>query len=142
MHGLHLTADLCGCPATLPLMTDSASLRHACSNAVQSAGLTVVAELFHAFAPHPQIAGPAGVTGVLLLAESHLAVHTWPESGTVTLDVYVCNLGEDNSAKARAVLDQLCLRFHPQSVQRQQLFRGGDPLPAAQPAHPDSHPTP
>lgn len=124
MHGLHLTADLRGCPATLPLMTDTAALRHACVDATRSAGLTVVGELFHAFLPQPLIDGPAGVTGVLLLAESHLAVHTWPECGTVTLDVYVCNLGEDNSAKAAAVLDRLCPLFAPQAEERQSLHRG------------------
>ena len=32
-----------------------------------------------------------GVTGVVLLAESHVAIHTWPELGNVTLDIYVCN---------------------------------------------------
>jgi len=54
---------------------------------VQAAGLTPVDGVFHRFPL------PGGVTGVVLLAESHVAVHTWPERGAVTLDVYVCNLG-------------------------------------------------
>lgn len=73
----------------------------------------------------PGLAGPAGITGVVLLAESHLAVHTWPELGRVTLDVYVCNLGRDNSACAQALMAQLAAQFEPTERQMQQLWRGG-----------------
>ena len=66
---------------------------------MRDAGLAPVGELFHRFPPAPGSDEPAGITGVVLLAESHLAVHTWPELGAVTLDVYVCNFGADNSAK-------------------------------------------
>lgn len=125
MHGLHLTADLGGCPAQLPLMTMPEALRRVCLAAVAEAGLTPVGELFHAFPPRPGQAGPAGITGVVLLAESHLAVHTWPELGRVTLDVYVCNLGRDNSACAQALMAQLAAQFEPAERQLQQLWRGG-----------------
>jgi len=118
MQGLHLTADLRGCPVTQPAMTDPHALRGRCVAAVQAAGLQPVGELFHRFP------APGGVTGVVLLAESHLAVHTWPELGAVTLDVYVCNLGADNSAKAQALLETLLAAFEPQRVQRQSLERG------------------
>ena len=43
----------------------------------------------------------------MVLAESHLAIHTWPERQGLTLDVYVCNYSADNSAKARRLFDQL-----------------------------------
>ena len=69
-------------------------------------------------------AGPGGVTGVVLLAESHLAVHTWPELGAVTLDVYVCNLAGDNSAKARALLAALEAAFAPGRVEHHEVQRG------------------
>ena len=106
-------------------MTDIESLRHACLLAVQDAGLTPVGELFHRFAPAPGHEGtPAGITGVVLLAESHLAVHTWPELGAATLDVYVCNLGADNSARAEALLATLVATFAPTSVERHALERG------------------
>jgi S-adenosylmethionine/arginine decarboxylase-like enzyme len=48
-----------------------------------------------------------GVTGVVLLAEYHVAVRTWPELGAVTLDVYVCNLHGDHSVKAEALMVRL-----------------------------------
>ena len=90
---------------------------------VARAGLQAVGHCFHAFPPAtPDTEG--GVTGMVLLAESHLAVHTWPESGVVTLDVFVCNRGsQDNSAAARQVLDALCAAFAPTHHQVQQVTR-------------------
>lgn len=99
-------------------MTDPAALRALCIAAVTEAGLTPVGELFHVFPP------PGGVTGVVLLAESHLAVHTWPERGAVTLDAYVCDVSGDNSAAASALVDRLIAAFAPQQVQRLRWRRG------------------
>ncbi|MFN3862414.1 MAG: adenosylmethionine decarboxylase [Roseateles sp.] len=122
MNGLHLTADLRGVDPALPLMIDPAALGLACQDAVRTAGLSGVAELMHRFGPAD---GQSGITGVVLLAESHVAVHTWPELGAVTLDVYVCNYGRDNSDKAQHLLDRLVAAFAPQAVQRQAWQRGG-----------------
>ena len=126
MQGLHLTADLHGCARGQPALTDAAALRACCLAAVQHAGLHAVAELFHRFEPAPEADphAPLGVTGVVLLAESHLAVHTWPEHAAVTLDVYVCNRGGDNSQPAQALLAALIELFAPASLQRHTLERG------------------
>ena len=124
MHGLHLTADLGGCPPHLPTLCEPQALRQACVAAVEAAGLTPVAELFHAFVPLPGQAEPAGVTGVVLLAESHLAVHTWPELGVVTLDLYVCHRHADNSARAEAALAALLEGFAPAQARCQRVLRG------------------
>lgn len=118
MQGLHLTADLRGVSAALPTMADTAALRALCLRAVAAAGLRAVGEVFHRFP------APGGVTGVVLLAESHLAVHTWPELGAATLDVYVCNLQGDNSAAAEGLLATLEAAFDAAQVQRQRLLRG------------------
>jgi len=132
MHGLHLTADLRGCPAARSVMLDPAVLREACLGAVRRAGLAPVGELFHRFAPAPDVdaQAPVGITGVVLLAESHLAVHTWPEIAAVTLDVYVCNFGRDNSAKAHALLAALVDAFEPEQIEQHALQRGRAVLPA------------
>jgi S-adenosylmethionine decarboxylase len=82
-----------------------------------------VGQCFHRFEPRDGC-DQAGLTGVLLLAESHLAVHTWPELGRVTLDVFVCNQTVDHSAAARQVLDALISGFAPQRQQLQVLRRG------------------
>jgi S-adenosylmethionine decarboxylase len=126
MHGLHLTADLRDCPVDRAVMTEPDALRALCLRAVQAAGLQPVGELFHGFAPAPGARGdaPVGITGVVLLAESHLAVHTWPEIASVTLDVYVCNLGVDNSARAHALLDALLAGFAPGRVECHAIERG------------------
>jgi S-adenosylmethionine decarboxylase len=124
MQGLHLTADLYGCAPQIELLTDTAALRRLCLAAVDQAGLLAVGELFHRFTPaRPD--EPSGITGVVLLAESHLAVHTWPEKSAVTLDVYVCNFGADNSAKAQQLLALLETGFGAARALRQQLQRGG-----------------
>src|SRR5690606_16905558 len=67
-----------------------------------------------------------------LLMESHLAVHTWPERGGVTLDVYVCNFESDNSGKARRLMNDLVAAFQPERAQYEQLLRGDADGPAAQ----------
>ena len=126
MHGLHLTADLHDCSAERGVMLDPAALRETCLASVRAAGLQPVGELFHRFKAAPGAAAnaPVGITGVVLLAESHLAVHTWPEIAAVTLDVYVCNLGVDNSAKAHTLLAALIDAFGPARVERHALQRG------------------
>ena len=118
MHGLHLTADLRGCSLDTPALTDPAALRSLCLHAVRDVQLQPVGELFHTFP------APGGVTGVVLLAESHLAVHTWPELKAVTLDVYVCNFGADNTHKAHALIDMLLKAFEPAHVERHAIERG------------------
>lgn len=127
MDGLHLTADLRGVESGLPLMRDSEALAATCREAVIASGLSGVAELFHRFGAVDE---QSGITGVVLLAESHLAIHTWPELGGVTLDVYVCNYGADNSAKAEVLMAALISAFAPATVSRQSLIRAAAPTPA------------
>jgi S-adenosylmethionine decarboxylase len=122
MQGLHLTADLRDCAQSASaLMTDSEALRALCLRAVADAGLVAVGELFHRFGTPAD--RQSGVTGVVLLAESHLAVHTWPELGGVTIDAYVCNFSGDNSRRAHRLVDALVEAFAPARERRQQLQR-------------------
>lgn len=122
MQGLHLTADLHDCQCDPAWLTDASRLVEHCEHAVLQAGLQAVARLSHTF---PAVAGqPAGVTATVLLAESHLCVHTWPEQAAVTLDVYVCNFGGDHSTQARALLAKLVDLFAPKVARRQSLQRG------------------
>jgi spermidine synthase len=127
MQGLHLTADLYHCACDPSLLVESAVLAGLCQALTLEAGLTIVDEKWHAF---PSYNGqPGGTTGALLLAESHLAVHTWPERKGVTLDVYVCNFTSDNSGKAEQLMDALVQAFKPGQAQRQQLIRGDEQGP-------------
>jgi spermidine synthase/S-adenosylmethionine decarboxylase len=122
MNGLHLIADLHDCRCAPALLLNAPELESYCVDACQRHGLTVVGRLFHTF--HDATGQPAGVTGTVVLAESHLAIHTWPEVGGVTLDVYVCNFSGDNSSKARALFEEVIGRFAPETRQCTAVGRG------------------
>lgn len=94
-EGRHWLIELSGCTASL--LDDAGHVRRAMVAAAREAGATVVGELVHAFEPQ-------GVTGLLLLAESHLSVHTWPERGYAAVDVYTC--GDARPQVAARVLAQ------------------------------------
>jgi spermidine synthase len=122
MQGLHLTGDLFGCGCSSATLTDLEALSTLCRTATLDAKLTIVDEKWHVF---PDWNGqPGGITGTILLAESHLAIHTWPESRGVTLDVYVCNFTEDNTAKAEQLFDALTVAFRPQKQVVNRITRG------------------
>lgn len=121
MHGLHLIAELYECRCAPRLLNDADALRALCLDVCSTPGLTAVGQLFHQFGSAGQ---PAGATGAVVLAESHLAVHTWPELGAVTLDLYVCNFSQDNSAAARAACERLIAAFAPRRLSRRELLRG------------------
>ncbi len=77
----HLLIELHGCA---PQLTDDLqALRSLLLEAARRSGATVVAEVFHRYAPQ-------GVSGVVVIEESHLSVHTWPEHGYVAVDFFSC----------------------------------------------------
>ncbi len=122
MQGLHLTGDLFGCNCHQSLLIDLETLTRTCREATLDAGLTIVDEKFFLF---PDVDGePGGITGTVLLAESHLAIHTWPERNGVTLDVYVCNYMHDNSGKAQQLFDTLRNHFRPTKWHGESILRG------------------
>ena len=124
MQGLHLTADLYQCRCDAAWLTDAAKLGEWCLQAVQASGLQAVNQLFHTFPATDQGAG--GVTATVLLAESHICLHTWPEQKAVTIDVYVCNFGGDHSAKARGLMFAMVNRFQPEWTEQRSLDRGDE----------------
>ena len=127
MKGLHIIADLYNCRKG-DFLVSADKLRELCVNACTAAGLTVVGQHFYQFdgADGTQLGGS---TGAVVLAESHLAIHTWPERDGATLDVYVCNYTADNTAKAEAVYKTLIKALKPGDVLVERIQRGRD-LPA------------
>lgn len=77
----HLLCEYHGCDPTL--LDDREALERILRRATEAANATVVATTFHRFAPQ-------GVTGVVVLEESHFSIHTWPEAGYAALDFYTC----------------------------------------------------
>jgi spermidine synthase len=116
LDGIHVVANLYRCRQGARYSTDAELLRQFCYDSINRAGLTALGDLFHAFEG-------GGVTGALVLAESHLAIHTWPELNSVTLDVYVCNYTQDNSSKARQVVNDLLRLFDPEDYVRHEVPR-------------------
>lgn len=92
--GSHLLADFYGISA--PLLCDGEELERLLRRAADSAGATVVGSHFHRFGDS------GGVTGVVLLAESHISIHTWPESEFAAVDIFMC--GAANPKRALAAL--------------------------------------
>jgi S-adenosylmethionine decarboxylase proenzyme len=111
--GRHFLVELFGCDAEL--LDDAPGLRALLCSAAQAAGARVVAEVFHPFAPH-------GVTGVVVIEESHLSIHTWPETGYAAVDFYTC--GEVRPERAIELLSgKLCAS----RVEVLEIARGGAP---------------
>ena len=118
MDGIHLLGEWYGCPADTPEFTSAEALRDVCIRAVKASGLTAVGDRFFQFESQ-------GVTGTVLLAGSHLAIHTWPEAGFVTVDVYVCNYTTDNTDKAQRLFSALEIALKPARKRFQAIHRGG-----------------
>lgn len=79
--GTHTLIELHGCDAHA--LSDVAVVRALMLEAVKNSGGTHVTDAFHHFTPH-------GVSGVIVIAESHVTIHTWPEHGYAAADVFTC----------------------------------------------------
>jgi S-adenosylmethionine decarboxylase len=102
-HGRHLLLDLSGAEAGV--LRDAAGIERLLSEAAELAGATPLGTRFHHFG-----AG-AGVTGVVLLQESHISIHTWPEHGFAAVDIFMCGDTRPEDA-ARYLIARLNPRRH------------------------------
>ena len=96
--GLHILATFAA-PASA--LRDTEACRAFFDAQVQAFGLEKVGEAYHTFPPDENGAG--GFTAVLALTESHLSIHTWPEYGLATFDVFLSNFRRDNAATVRGI---------------------------------------
>jgi S-adenosylmethionine decarboxylase proenzyme len=124
VKGLHIIADLYNCRKS-ELLVSAEKLRTLCVKACRDVGLTVLGEHFYQF-DGAEGGQDGGATGAVVLAESHLAIHTWPERNGATLDVYVCNYTADNTKKAEAVYAALVKALQPGDVLVERVMRGRD----------------
>jgi len=79
--GRHVLAEIYGC--NFETLNDINKVERIMVNAALEAGAEVRECVFHKFSPH-------GVSGVVVISESHLAIHTWPELGYAAVDVFTC----------------------------------------------------
>ncbi|MDE1005912.1 MAG: adenosylmethionine decarboxylase [Paraburkholderia fungorum] len=96
-YGSHVLADLGGIAADL--LRDTVALETILVNAAAAAGARVLSAHFHHFG------GEHGVTGVVLLAESHITIHTWPEHRFAALDIFMCGKARPEEAAAQIARD-------------------------------------
>jgi S-adenosylmethionine decarboxylase len=82
--GTHLLVEYSGCDHVV--LDDLELIRNLMLKAAAAAGTIVVGSLFKPFQPH-------GVTGVVIIEESHLSIHTWPEHGYAAVDFFTCGQG-------------------------------------------------
>ena len=79
--GRHLLVEYFDCDREI--LDDVTQIEEAMTEAADKSGATIVNSVFHLFNPH-------GVSGVVVIAESHLAIHTWPEYGFAAADFFTC----------------------------------------------------
>ncbi|NPA41362.1 MAG: S-adenosylmethionine decarboxylase [Aquificae bacterium] len=109
--GLHILADLYGVEAERIDRVED--IRDLLETAVKVADLTKISSHYYQFQPH-------GATGVVLLAESHISIHTWPEHGLATVDVYTCG----DPSKAYKAMEYIINTLEPKRVDKQVHERG------------------
>jgi S-adenosylmethionine decarboxylase len=93
-------------------LTDKDAIRAILLRAVKSSGSTLIRSYFHRL-------HPGGITGFLLLKESHISIHTWPEYGYAALDFFTC--GQADSRKALAEVEKA---FRPKMLKVTEITRG------------------
>lgn len=107
--GVHLIVDLHGASRLDDLPFVEQTLRRC----VDQAGATLLHMYLHPFEPN------GGISGVAVLAESHLSIHSWPETGYAALDVFMCG-----KARPERCIDVLLEAFGPRHVTIEEILRG------------------
>jgi S-adenosylmethionine decarboxylase len=109
--GKQLIVELYGCDRTL--LDDPIHSERILLEGVNRSGATVIQPFFHRFSPH-------GVSGVVVIAESHVAIHTWPEYGYCALDIFTCG----SQVKPELILDYIQSEFRAREVSVVEVKRG------------------
>lgn len=95
------------------VLNQTEAIREALLEGVRRSGATIVSDSFHTFNPH-------GVSGVIVIAESHVTIHTWPEHGYAAVDIFTC--GE--TIDPWVIQKHLETRFIANNVSSMELKRG------------------
>ncbi len=111
--GIHLVGDLLGVDPKK--ISNADTMQDIMESAVKYGKLTKIRSYYHQFSP-------SGVSGIVLLAESHLSFHTWPEHGLVALDIFTCGPTENAESALEFILGKLA----PSSIEYKRIERGVD----------------
>ena len=108
--GRHLLGNLYGCSADLLKNVDV--VKEIMYKTVREAGFNAVGDVFHQYEPF-------GVTGVILISDSHFSIHTWPEHNFIAVDIFTCS----KEGNPELGLEILCRYFKPERVEKQIIDR-------------------
>ncbi len=109
--GRHLIVEMWGCEGDVANNPDKI-MKHLRKAAIDS-GATIIKSFFHEFSP-------VGVTGVAVLAESHISIHTWPEEGYIAADIFTCGTTTNPEIGVQSLIDG----FKPESSTTLEIRRG------------------
>mgnify|MGYP001592053285 CR=1 FL=1 len=120
--GNHILVELYDCD--INIINDSSKVEEFLLESAKISGATIIKSIFHKFNPH-------GVSGVIVIAESHFSIHTWPEYGYCALDIFTCG-DKIDSEKALNYLKQ---KLKCQSISVVETKRGVLNLPVGKLKH-------
>ena len=101
--GRHLLIELKDCNEEV--LNDLDFLKRCLHDAAEQIGATVVNECFYEFSPH-------GISGVLIIAESHVCIHTWPEHGYAAVDIFTCGYSVKPERAVNPLVEKLGSKNH------------------------------
>ena len=101
--GRHLLIELHDCDPEV--LNDLSAIREAMLKAAVDCGAVVMGDSFHRFSPQ-------GVSGVVVIAESHLVIHTWPEYGYAAVDIFTCGDAVNPEKAAELLVEKLGTNSH------------------------------
>jgi S-adenosylmethionine decarboxylase len=101
--GKHVLLELKDC--NREILNDLSFLKTLLPDAATQAGAAVLGDSFHKFNPH-------GVSGVVVIAESHVSIHTWPEHGYAAVDIFSCGTRVDTDIAAQTIIKALQSKNH------------------------------
>jgi len=96
--GRHLIVEYCDCDRKA--LDDLEYLEHHMNEAVRKSGATIVRSMFHRY-------NPQGVSGAVIIAESHISIHSWPEYGYAAVDFFTCGQSVDPTKAAEYMKEKL-----------------------------------
>ena len=115
--GRHLLVELRQCDAEL--LDDLRYVEETIVAAAAEAGVTIVGKTFHRL-------DPRGVTGVVAIAESHMSIHTWPEGGYASVDIFTCGAALRPRQAAQIIIEGLrCSQPSITEMERGPVYQPG-----------------
>lgn len=109
--GKHFIVELSEC--SVEVLNNLSKVKEILSQAAVNANTEVKELAFHHFYPQ-------GVSGVVVIAESHISIHTWPENGYAALDIYTCG----DKANPRVACDYIAKEFSAKTIHLTEINRG------------------